>query len=122
MTSPLNHDLDYLAKLMDVTVKRHEVYSANLANVNTPGYKRSNVEFEQVLKANDLDGTGSKLLRAEPKVVIDLEASSSPNGNNVDLDKELGLIRKNALLYRTFAEFISAKLRMLRASIVGRNS
>ena len=121
MTSPLGNNLDYLGKLLDVTTKRQEIHAGNLANVNTPGYRRSEVKFEELLTVGS-DRIQEQVLRAPIEVVEDREAEVRGDGNNVDLDKELSAVRKNALLHRVFSEFLSAKIRLLRSSIVGRNS
>ena len=48
-------------------------------------------------------------------------ASQRRDGNNVDLDKELGEMSSNTMQYNTLTEFVSASLRQLRVAIVGRS-
>ncbi len=117
----ISNELDPLQKLLQVTSRRHEAYSSNMANVNTPGYQRSEVVFEKLLRNTSTTDVRSEILRVEPRVEKD-ESPGKTDGNNVDLDKEMGLLRKNDLLHRTFIEFLNAKIRILRSSIQGRNS
>jgi flagellar basal-body rod protein FlgB len=111
--------MDHIGKLMDVAARRHDAYAVNIANVNTPGYKRSEVKFEDVLEGRGAE-LKRRILETEPRLVQDTTSAARFDGNNVTLDKELALLRKNSLLYRTFTEILSAKIRLLRESITGR--
>jgi len=106
-----------------VTALRHEALAANLANLETPGYKRVdlpatfNTEFAAHLRAGDTQSM------TRPELVADTSASSArPDGNNVDLDKELLTLSGNSMQFETLTEFVSASLRQLRLAITGRQS
>jgi flagellar basal-body rod protein FlgB len=125
MIEALFSDSNYVAqkKLMDATVLRHEALAANIANVETPGYKRIdlpknfNDEFAARLRA------GEPQTMAMPAPVEDHEATSQrPDGNNVELDKELLTMSGNSMQFETLGEFVSESLRQLRLAITGRES
>lgn len=113
----------------------HDVIAHNLANVDTPGYKRSEVIFQDKLRAaleatREGGVTGSRThgrhIRigelpspgdVEPTVVVRAETSLRPDGNNVDLDSEMVKLSQNTLLYQTLSQLVKTKLNQLRTVI-----
>jgi|SRR5262249_31396560 len=125
MIEALFSDPNYVAqkKLMDATVVRHEALAANIANVETPGYKRVdlpkefNEEFATHLRA------GQTGLMPKPVIAEDAGAiTQRPDGNTVDLDKELLTMSNNTMQFETLGDFVSASLQQLRLAITGRQS
>ena len=112
-------NLDLLNRLLDVGALRHKVIAHNIANVNTPGFRKSEVQFEnafqQAIERGNLDG--AKAIR--PRVVASRAAPLRNDGNNVDIDREIGDLSKNALLYRTYAALMARKLSMMKSAITG---
>jgi flagellar basal-body rod protein FlgB len=107
-----------LWQLLDATGLRHQVISQNVANVNTPGYHRMEVAFEQQfaeqLQQGKLDFNG-----IHPEVYEVEGLTERADGNNVDIDKEMGQLNKNALLYQTYGQVLASKLAMMRSAITG---
>lgn len=108
-------------RLLDVATVRHEALATNLANVETPGYKRVDLpkdfpaEFASRLRAGDLAAAPAA------KIVEDRTATSQrKDGNNVALDKELLAMSKNTAEYDTLTEFVSGSIKQLRLAITGR--
>ena len=115
----------------------HEVIAHNLANVDTPGFKRTEVLFADrlaaALKARDaardeLAGTTTNarhipigdVPRPEdvtPGVVVRAETSLRPDGNNVDLDAEMVRLSENTELYASLAQIVRMQLAQLRTAI-----
>jgi len=115
----------------------HEVIAHNLANVDTPGFKRSEVLFADrlatALKARDaardnLAGTVTDsrhipigdVPRPEdvtPGLVVRAETSLRPDGNNVDLDSEMVRLSENTVLYASLAQIVRMQLAQLRTAI-----
>lgn len=113
MKSLFDDHIDLTAKVMDFQLQRQNVVSANLANIKTPGYKARSLEFEKDLQAAlDLSEKGA-LARTNPR---HLPLAFSPDAteatllkefaprvvqgvDNVDLDKEMGTMAKNNLMY-----------------------
>ena len=109
-----------LQKALDGSALRHQVIAGNLANVNTPGFHTRDVEFQKALAAA-LEGRGGDIEDVKPEI---FEAEGLParqDGNNVDLDKELVKMIKNALYYSTLTRITRAKISMLRSAITGRS-
>ena len=108
-----------IGKLMDVGVMRHRVTSQNIANVNTPGYQAREVRFEEEL-ARQLDGTETGAADHHPEVVFQEGLRHRVDGNNVDIDKELGQLQKNELHHSAYTRILTTKIAAMRSAITGR--
>ena len=116
--TPANFGIDMLGQVLDASALRHRVVAQNVANVNTPGYKRLEVAFEGELKKAlglPTGGTG----RVAPKV-IETDNPERVDGNTVDIDREMGDLTKNALLYQAVAQIVASRMASLRSAISGR--
>ncbi len=111
---------DLLAKLLDVANVRHRTIAQNVANVNTPGYHRLEISFEDSL-ARELGRPGGKTVaKLSPKVIEARGAAERADGNNVDIDAEMGHLTKNALLHNAYAQILANKIATMRSAITGR--
>jgi flagellar basal-body rod protein FlgB len=102
---------------------RQAALTNNLANVDTPGFIRTDVEFEQALavaldQARRTPGRSGKRMEHIP-LGFRQDRSSPPraDGNNVDIDGEMTALARNSLRYRAAAEMLSAHIRLLRTAI-----
>ncbi len=110
-------------KLLDVSHARHEAISGNLANAETPGYKRVDIktdfaeELKKLAKSNDIESISA--LRAT--LATDLNSPSvRPDGNNVQLDSELMKMNKNAMQYEFLTQYTANSLKRIKTAITGR--
>jgi len=111
---------ELLTRLLDVASLRHRVISQNLANVNTPGYRQLEVSFETAF-AGVLGKRGEKgALGVTPRIVEGRENPSRQDGNTVDLDKEVGNLNKNSLMYSTALQMLMSRVNTMRSAITGR--
>lgn len=104
---------------------RHKILAINVANSETPGYKAARLNFEDCLKK-----------ASEPRMVIattnplHIQASSpqtmaitrdmssvTPDGNSVDIDKEMAELSANALYYTAISRQLTAQFSLLRKAI-----
>lgn len=122
----------YLEKGLDAAWLRNQVISNNIANAETPGFKSSSVEFENIFAAA-LDDTGAfdnKVTRskhisfsgADPESVVPVvlqnnDTSMRMDENNVDIDYENVELAKNTLYYNTLVEKLNTEFSMLRLAI-----
>lgn len=105
-----------LKAVLDVTYRRHSVLAGNLANVNTPGYRRQDVDYFASLEtAIRAPSTASKV----SVKVVDAPATLRSDGNTVDADVEIARLTQNALMYQVAAEILSRKLAMARRALSG---
>lgn len=120
--SGLGQDFVTLGRLLDVAGLRHRTIAANIANANTPGFKRLEVRFEEEF-GRALERAGSAgAARVEPRVVQDDTPSAKLDGNNVETERELVDLSKNTLVFETLARVAAGKTALLRAAITGRSA
>lgn len=113
-----------LAKsLLDASALRHEALATNLANIETPGFKRLDLapDFARQLETYSTRSDGHSPAALEPKISEDLTARAvRPDGNNVQLDHELLEMNRNSLEYDLLTQFASDSLKRLKSAITGR--
>ena len=106
-----------IGKMLDGCAARHKVIAANLANAETPGYKRMEVRFEdQLIKAIENDANAAEIESVQPETVAG-NGQARPDGNNVDFGTEMGDLTKNTLVFETFAELAASRVRAYREAI-----
>jgi flagellar basal-body rod protein FlgB len=111
--------VDLLSKLLDVASLRHRVIANNVANVNTPGYHRMDVDFEDTFVQALSGGREAAALKTQPRLVQATGDAERADGNNVDVDTEMGRLEKNTLLYKVYAQVLAGNLASMRAAISG---
>ena len=115
---------------------RQQVIANNIANVDTPGFKRSEVLFEELLAGRMGNGSYPRLearrthakhipfggggTAVRPQLVTDETTLMNNNLNNVDIDREMALLAKNQLRYNALIQQLNHKISMLRIGIEGR--
>lgn len=115
--------INILEKTADASWTRNSIISNNLANVDTPGYKRKDIDFEQVLQET-LSG-GSSLDQEVADADLDClngntytdyaSASYRLDGNNVDVDTESSYLAQNQIKYYTMLDSISQEFSRLKS-------
>ncbi|CAM3355890.1 flagellar basal body rod protein FlgB [Marinicrinis lubricantis] len=127
--------LSLIESTINASAMRHKVIANNIANVDTPNFKRSEVLFEELLN-QEMNGesslvgtrTHSKHLPIGPgqpygieaTIRVDGSTSLNNNQNNVDIDYEMALSAKNQLKYNALIQQMNHELKMFRTSIGGR--
>jgi len=126
-----------LSQALSAAGLNHQVITHNLANVDTPGFKRSEVLFQSRLAAAlaEQENQGEVLQGARtdarhlaigapadpgavaPEVVVRAETTLRPDGNNVDLDAEMVKLSENTLMYQTMAQLVREQFTELRSVI-----
>ena len=118
-----------LERALDLRFKRHMVLSSNVANSETPKYRARELDFAgQLEKAFGEPEAGIKLEQTNPGhmdltmsagdyVTFDTSGAMGADGNNVDLDIQMGKISSNGRSYEGAASLMTQKLRLLRSFI-----
>jgi flagellar basal-body rod protein FlgB len=116
-----------LRQALDLYWKRNEAITSNIANAETPGYRSVDVNF-----AGELErafGTASAEVKKTSANHIDLHSESAAHlisdqsgatksdGNNVDLDIQMGRLALNSGRYETAANMVRKKISILRTAI-----
>jgi len=112
-----------LAKTLDGAAARHRAIAENLANVDTPGFQRSDVSFESELQSALQDAQANsptaldRIGRVRPRQLRDTASPARVDGNNVDIDREMAHLAQNTQQFEAAVRALATKLRMLRAAI-----
>lgn len=110
-------------KLLDVSHIRHKLLSGNLANLETPGYKRMDIDpsFEAQLVQSVFADDFDRVRESQVRVASDETAAAvRPDGNNVSLNNELMEINENAMQYEFLTQYVSDNIKSLNKAIRGR--
>jgi len=117
--------VSFMERALDGAWLRHEVLANNVANSETPGYKRQELDFRGYL-AKALS-QGIRMAKTHPahlsgigpgEPVIEQDLSSiTPDGQSVDIDKEMAEVSTNAIYYGAVSSQYSAYLSLLRKAI-----
>jgi flagellar basal-body rod protein FlgB len=125
MIEALFNNPNYVAtkRMMDATALRQEAIASNIANIETPNYKRIDLsaafqdELRQALAARD----SSKIAALQPAIAEDSSMlPSRRDGNNVQLETELMNLNGNTLAHAVETQLVTGNLLRLRLAITGR--
>ena len=133
-THLFSETISFLERSLNLRSKRHQVLSANIANIDTPNYKAFDLVLEDEI-SRPQQGAGNVQLKRthdshlpvnnQPSDRVTLKRSDGPefslrgDGNTVDLDKTMGDLAENTLLFKTAAQIISKKFQGLKEVIKG---
>lgn len=123
-------NLNVLQKGLDATSLRQRVLANNIANVDTPDFKRSDVDFAAVLGSVMQDPDQLPLETSSPQhfasgapagngqaVVEDDSTTLRNDGNNVDIEQEMTDMAENSLQYNAIARALTAQFTNLSIAI-----
>jgi flagellar basal-body rod protein FlgB len=130
--APVFFDDDSLRMMqrhLDLATQRQSLISANIANVDTPGYKTVDLNFEKELEAA-IQGEAASLEITHPNHLPATTPSQGPGTpalvenlsmrndlNNVSVDREMVLMAQNRLLFDFVAERIAGRIRTMKTVI-----
>ena len=125
MVDPIFHSANYQAarKMLDAAALRQEAIAANIANAETPGYRRLDVNFDfaEQLRSSLRTGELDRTMELKPKLVEDTHARTvRPDGNTVEIEHELLAMNRNAAEYEFLTEIASSHIKQLKLAISGR--
>jgi flagellar basal-body rod protein FlgB len=125
-STSFGRQLDILHRTMDTSLLRQNVIADNIANANTPNFKRSDVNFESRLayalesesrqprftaaRTNERHISFDKNMDYQdvrPRRVLDFATTAKNNGNNVDIDVESMDLLNNQLAYQMMTRSVS---------------
>jgi len=102
---------DLLAMAIQAEALRQKAIANNIANLETPGYRRVDVKFEELLaKALDSDGRVDAS-KVKPVLYQPKNTPVKDNGNDVDREIEVGHMIKNSLRHQTLVRLLAKKVR-----------
>jgi len=112
--SKINEIFDVIGAGINAETLRQKTIANNVANLQTPGYRRLDVKFQDVL-AQALESSDKKidLKDIAPEVFQPNETAVKSNGNDVNLEMEVGQMVKNSLRYKTFIRLLDKKYQQI---------
>jgi len=113
----MDNQTTILSKVMDLAAARHAVLANNLANVNTPGFRRRDLEFKEALTKAVENHDVREIRQLEPEVVDDETQPVRPDGNNVSSHTEMTAMTQNELLFQVSARFLTTKYQWLKSAM-----
>jgi flagellar basal-body rod protein FlgB len=126
MIDPISNSDNYMAarKMLDAAVLRQEAISANIANAETPGYRRVDVSPDFQLQLKSMMEAGNFAQNAknlQPTLEQDLHSrSTGPDGNTVELEKELVAMNRNTIDHEFLTQLVTGHIKQLKVAISGR--
>jgi flagellar basal-body rod protein FlgB len=109
-----------LERAIEGAGKRHEALAANLANANTPGYQRVDVDFHSSLAAamNSGDDPRSAVQHLSFSPAKDASAGATrADGSTIDIEAESAKLAENALEQQAAVQVAHARLGILKAAM-----
>ncbi|MCS6830114.1 MAG: flagellar basal body rod protein FlgB [Armatimonadota bacterium] len=107
---------------------RQEAIAHNIANVNTPGYRRVDVSFEELLRSvqqTPLRATNPRHVVLPParlpvpQAAPEADAPMRPDGNTVDIDYEMAQLAENQIRFHALSQLITGRYQSLKTVITG---
>jgi flagellar basal-body rod protein FlgB len=107
----MSNNIKLLEKVLDYSALKQKVIGKNIANATTVGYKREDVDFENVLNSVNnklktsepqhiMNGSHAISENSELRIVKDGDTENASGFNNVDIDQEMAELAENNLMFR----------------------
>ncbi len=108
-----------LESLLNFAALKHKVISQNIANAETIGYKRRDVEFKELLNQSMSSVNDSNISEEEYKITIDESPEKVSGVNNVDVNKEMADLAQNSIMFKFGAKKLNSYYQSLQHIIRG---
>lgn len=137
MFNKINDIFNFSQKALNLSAKRQEILSSNIANVDTPGYQARDIDFKNELKKMLKENTCNKLIslnktspyhlnaRYENIVLLETKTISTSNNmmkkdnNTVNMDRERIAFVDNSLKYESSLTFLKNEIKNMMHVITG---
>lgn len=113
----MNNIVDFLEAGITTESLRQKAIANNIANLETRGYRRIDVKFEELL-AKALNSPGAAdLSKVEPQIHQPQQTPVNSNGNDVSLESEVGQMIKNSLRYKAYIRLLNKKYSQMQLAM-----
>ncbi len=110
---------EYIEAAIKAASLRQAVNANNIANINTPGYRRKAVQFEKFLAKAIASGAGVRPADVAMRIYQPENTLPDSSGNDVNLETEIGQMVKNDALYKTYVRLLSKLYRQMELAMQG---
>jgi flagellar basal-body rod protein FlgB len=109
---------DLLTAGIEAESLRQKAIANNIANLETPGYRRIDVKFEELLaKALESSSELKDISEIEPQVYQPKQTPVKANGNDVSFEAEVGEMVKNTLRHKAYIRLLGKELKQIELAI-----
>jgi flagellar basal-body rod protein FlgB len=105
--------MNLLEKVLDVTSERQQLVTANMANVDTPGYHTKDIDFRAELQRATANGPANFM----PAVRSVQGLLERPDGNNVSMDREGLLLAETQMQFALGVQLLRHQFQDLLSAI-----
>jgi flagellar basal-body rod protein FlgB len=126
------NNIDLMHRGLDAAWMRQSVIAHNIANADTPNFKVKHVEFESVMKQALRNGDNIRVevthpahfrigppdpTQVRPVAVTDNHYTIRMDGNNVDIDHQMGMLAQTQIQYNALSDRITGSFNRLKLVI-----
>ena len=115
--SQANNIIDLINAGVRAENLRQKAIGSNFANLETPGYRRVDVKFDELLDACLGKSESGEVSTAEPELYEPRDTPINADGNDLTLEAEVGHMIKNALRHKTYVRLLSRKYTQIELAI-----
>ncbi|AJC44703.1 flagellar basal body rod protein FlgB [Xanthomonas sacchari] len=131
MSNPITAYFGVHGDALPLREQRMKLIASNLSNVDTPGYKAQDLDFDAAMRAAQGQREGTQLAVDDsrhiavggdglnPFQITRAASQPSMDGNTVDPDAERAAYGRAALEYRASLSFLESKVRSMLTAITG---
>lgn len=105
----LDHITNQIERYMNLLSAREKVVASNIANVDTPGYKTKDIDFQFEFM--------TQMENQSPDAVEAQGLTTKNDGNNVSLDRETRLLAETALRFNLASSLMKTQLKLISSAI-----
>jgi flagellar basal-body rod protein FlgB len=115
--SSINNIFDVIQSGINAESLRQKTIASNVANAQTPGYRRVDVGFKEML-AKALESPGdTNMDDIEPEIYQTMNTPLNEKNNDVALEVEVGEMVKNTLRHKTYIRLLQKKYQQIDLAI-----
>lgn len=107
-------EMRLLARFMSLTEFREQLVTSNLANVDTPGYRTVDINFQAAMQQAMNDPSGPSNI---PQVFEVPGLPQRPDGNNVSVDREMTLLGQTQLQFQVAVQLWRSEMSPLITAV-----
>lgn len=115
--SGTNNIIDIIEAGIRAESFRQKAISNNIANLETPGYRRIDIKFEELLAKCLKSGDPTKLAKIVPEIYRPEQTPVKSNGNDVNYEAEVGQMIKNTIRHKAFIRLLNKKYEQIELAM-----
>ena len=106
--------IEELGEYLDLAAYRQTLITSNLANIDTPGYRTRDINFEKEMRQAEERSLNAAM---GPRVIEVGGLIERPDGNNVNQDRESLLLARTQLQFRLGVELLRQEFQLISSAV-----